>query len=122
MKNKVIDSKQLWKTIKPLISDKSVPRERINLVEKKEIVKSESETAKILNKFFSNIIRNLGIPDYDNFNPIIKNMKEPVLEYKNHPIILAIRDTGKNSILCQRRNHRRNRKGNKKAEQRKRLY
>ena len=35
MKKKVIDSKQLWKTIKPLISDKSVPKETINLVEKK---------------------------------------------------------------------------------------
>ena len=62
---------------------------------KKEIVKSESETAEIFNfffKFFSNIVKNLGIPDYDNFDPILENMKEPViLIYKNHPIILAIR-------------------------------
>ena len=33
---KVIDSKQLWKTIKPLILDKSAPKGRINLVEKKK--------------------------------------------------------------------------------------
>ena len=51
-KKKVIDYKQFWKTIKPLASDKSISRDRINLIEKKEIVKSESETAEILNKFF----------------------------------------------------------------------
>ena len=44
------------------------------------MVKSESETAEIFNKFFSNIVKNLGIPDYDNFDPILENMKEPVFK------------------------------------------
>ena len=42
------------------------------LIEKKEMVKSESETVDILNKFLSNIAKNLGIPVYDSFDPIIK--------------------------------------------------
>ena len=71
------DNKQFWKTEKPLISDKFVSRDRIDLKEKKEIVKSESETAEILNKFFSNIVKNLGIPVYVDFNLIIENMKDP---------------------------------------------
>ena len=74
---KFIDNKQFWKTEKPSIADKFVPRDRINLKEKKEIVKSESETAEILNKFFSNIVKNLGIPVYVDFNLIIENMKDP---------------------------------------------
>ena len=73
-------------------------------MEKKKIVKSESETADILIKFFSNILKNLGITDYDNFDPNIENMKDPVFKaifkYKNYPSILAIRDTRKNSIFC----------------------
>ena len=36
-------------------------------MEKEEIVKSESEIAEILNKFFSNIVKN---PVYDNFYAI----------------------------------------------------
>ena len=99
MKKKVIDNKQFWKTIKPLISDKPISRDRINLIENKEIVKSESETVQIFNKFFSNIAKNLCIPVYNDFDPIIENMKglvlKAVLKYKNRPSILAIRDTQK---------------------------
>ena len=41
------------------------------------MIKSGSETAKILNKFFSNIATNLDIPIYGDFYPIIENMKDP---------------------------------------------
>ena len=103
-RKKVIDNKQFWKTIKPPSSDKSVSRDRLNLIAKDEIVKSESETAKSLNKLFSNIVKNLGIPVYDDFDPIIENMKDPVykaiLKYKNHPSILEIKDIRENSIFC----------------------
>ena len=57
-----------------------------------------------MNKFFSNIVKNLGIPVDDDFDPVIGNLKGPVfkaiLKYKNHPSILGIRDTQKNSIFC----------------------
>ena len=44
-------------------------RDRINLSEKGELVKTDLETAEILNKFFSNIVSNLEIlkcSKYDN--------------------------------------------------------
>ena len=115
---KVKSSKQFWEAIKPLISDKSVSRDQINLTEEKEIVKSKSEAAEVLNKFFSNIVKNLGIPAYDDFDPIIEKMKDPVfkaiLKNKNHPSILAITDIRKNNIFCFKVvNYQRNRKGNK---------
>ena len=57
-----------------------------------------------MNKFFSNILKNLGIPVYDNFDLIIENVKDPafkaILKYKNYPSIYAIRNTLKNSIFC----------------------
>ena len=49
---KIADNRWFWKTIKPLFSDKSVSRDRIGLLEKKEIVKSESETEKTYNNLF----------------------------------------------------------------------
>ena len=36
-------------------------RDRINLSEKGESVKTELKTAEVLNKFFSNIVKNLEI-------------------------------------------------------------
>ena len=41
------------------------------------MIKSGSETAKILNKFFSNIATNLDILIYGDFHPITENMKDP---------------------------------------------
>ena len=77
---KVLDNKQFLQTIKLDISDKLVWIDTINLIEKKGIVKSESETAEILNKFFSNLVKNFDIPLYDNFDPVIQNMKDLVFK------------------------------------------
>ena len=48
----VIDNKKFWKTVKPLLSDKSVSREKINLTENEKMLTSESETADTSNIFF----------------------------------------------------------------------
>ena len=49
---------------------------------------------RILNTFFSNIVRDLKIPDYNNCDPLAENIQEPVLkaivEYTNNPSILTI--------------------------------
>ena len=60
----ILDNKLFWKTIKPALSDKVMARDRINLSEKVESVKTELETAEVLNKFFSNIVNNLEISKY----------------------------------------------------------
>ena len=48
----VTDNKLFWKSAKPLLLDKSRIRDRINIREKGEIFKTESETAETLNSFF----------------------------------------------------------------------
>ena len=48
----VCDNKKFWKVVKPLLSNKIVSNEKITLVEKSEILKSDKETAKVLNNFF----------------------------------------------------------------------
>ena len=61
----VTDNKKFWKTVKPLLSNKSVSREKINLTENEKMLASESKTAETLNNFFSNIARKRNIPKFN---------------------------------------------------------
>ena len=68
--NNVADNKKLWKTVKPLLSEKSVSREKTNLTRNQNKLNSESEKA-----------------ETENINdPLL----EAILKYKNHPSILGI--------------------------------
>ena len=64
---------------------------------------SESETAETLNNFFSNIVKKLNIPKFNSNNSVTENIKDPVikaiLQYKNHPSILAIQIYIKNKTF-----------------------
>ena len=71
----VTDNKNFWKTVKPYLSDKSVKCDKINLNENGELLKSESEIVKVFNNFFSNIVKNLKIPEYKNLNTNMENVK-----------------------------------------------
>ena len=70
----VTDNKLFWKSVKPLLSNKS------RVSEKGEIVKTESETAETLNSFFSNIVKNLNILRYSHFDSVTENITDPVLK------------------------------------------
>ena len=56
-------------------------------------IKDDKETAEVLNDFFSNIIKNLNIPQFNSDAPIYKKVLEPVIRaivrYRDHPSILA---------------------------------
>ena len=97
---KVSDNKLYWKVIKPSLSDKSCAKEQINLAEKGEILKTDSETPEVLNTFFGNIAKNIEINQYSNFDPVINHVKDPtlraILKYKDHPSILEIQNNCKN--------------------------
>ena len=88
---------------KPLLSDKSVSREKINPTENKKMLTSESETTETLKNFFSNIVKKLDIPKYNSNNSVTENIKDPIfkaiLKYKNHPSILAIQKYSKNKTF-----------------------
>ena len=71
---KVSDNKLFWKVIKPSLSDKSCAKEQINLVEKGEILKTDLETAEVLNTLFGNIGKYLEINQYSNFDRMINNV------------------------------------------------
>ena len=60
--------------MKPLPSDKSRTKDRINISERTKILKIESETAETLNSFFSNIAKNLNISIYSEFDSVTESI------------------------------------------------
>ena len=70
------------------------------MVQKGEILNTDLERAQVLNTFFGNIVKNLEINQYSNFDSVITNVKDApsraILKHKDHPSILAIQDKCKN--------------------------
>ena len=92
---KFSDNKPFWKTVKPSISEKFNARKRISFTENGKVVKTEKEAVEVFCNFFGNIVKNLNISQYSDFDPIIEKDKDPtlkaILEYKKHPNILVLR-------------------------------
>ena len=84
------------KKVKPSLSKKFNASERITMSENGEIVKTKKETAEDFNNFFGNIVKNLHISQYPDFDPIIGKVKDPTLKaifkYEKHASILVIRN------------------------------
>ena len=94
-KKNVIDNRKFWKTVKSMLSNKFVNSEKITLVDNEKIITNGKEIAKVLNDFFSNIIKTLDIPKKDHIDSVIENIRDPTLKaklkYRKHPSILAIK-------------------------------
>ena len=92
----ITENKKFWETVKPFLSDKSINRDKIHLNENGELINNKTKTAKVLNKFFSNIVKNLEIPECENLNRNFQKFTDPVLKvilkYKNHPSIISIKE------------------------------
>ena len=89
----VIDKRTFWKT--PMLSNKFLNNEKITLVDNEKIITNDKEIAKVLNDFFSNIIKTLNILKKDHTDSIVQNVRNPtlkaILKYLKHPSILAIK-------------------------------
>ena len=59
----VIDNKKFWQTVNPLLSEKLKPREKITLVEKEELLSSESDVARFNHFFFHIFLKILVYPN-----------------------------------------------------------
>ena len=53
-----------------MLSNKFVNNEKITLVDNEKIITNDKEVAKVLNEFFSNIIKTLSIPNKDHIDSI----------------------------------------------------
>ena len=89
------NNKKFWGVVKPLLWNKVVYNEKITLIEDDKIIENDKNTASILNEFFSNIIATLGIPQYNETEPVSHNIGDPlmkaIMKYRFHPSIVAIK-------------------------------
>ena len=84
-----------------MLSNKYVNSKKITLANNEKIITNDKEIAKVLNDFFSNIIKTLNIPKKDHTDSIVENVRDPtlkaILKYRKHPSILAIKRRIKSS-------------------------
>ena len=89
----VVDNKLFWKNLKPFLPDKISGKDEIHLLENNELVKTDLETAELLNNFFSNV-QNLDISRISSeehfINCIEDRTLKAILKYRKHPSIVAI--------------------------------
>ena len=92
----VTDNKLFWNTIKAFFSDKGATREKYTLIEEEEILYDDQKISTVFNDFFSSVVSNLNIPQYEDQNVNLDNIDDPLEiikeKYKNHPSIVAILD------------------------------
>ena len=88
----ITDNKKLWKSVKPLFSDKITVKEIINLTENGEILSSETDIADTFNDYFSSVVQNLNIPrkNFINTDLCINPVLEIIEKYKHHQSIISI--------------------------------
>ena len=75
-----MDNRTFWRKIKPFLSNKSVENEKIILVEKEEILTKDESVPKVLNTFFFNNVKTIGISDYIHSHPLSKEVNDPTLK------------------------------------------
>ena len=65
--NDINDNKKFWATVKPLFSNKIKSAENIFLDESGEIIRNEVKVANVFNRYFVNMVTNMGITNNNNF-------------------------------------------------------
>ena len=88
----ITDSKKVWKSVKPLFSDKITVKEMIKLTENGGILSSDTDIADTFNDYFSSVVQNLNIPreNFINTNLCINPVLEITEKYKHHQSIISI--------------------------------
>ena len=67
--------------------------ERITLIDNGEVVTTEQDTTNVINTFFSNVVTNIKISEYTDYDANTNSISDPILKvivrYKNYPSILT---------------------------------
>ena len=92
----IIGNRKFWQTVKPFLSEKNKSKEKITLIKNDGIISDDLEVANTFNKFFSNVVKNLKIPEkFANNNLPQILSKHPtlnaIMKYKNHPSMDVIK-------------------------------
>ena len=60
-------------------------------------IKSDKETAEVSNKFFSNVVTNHNILQFNQIDRTFENISDPVIKasvnYRAHPSVIAMKES-----------------------------
>ena len=93
----VTDNRKFWQTVKPFLCEKNKSREIIILVKNEETnLTDDVEVANNLNNYFSNVVKNLKIPEKFVTDSLPQSLSRhptlnAILKYKNHPSMRVIK-------------------------------
>ena len=92
----ITDNRKFWQTVKPFLSEKNKSREKITLVKNEEVISDDVEVANTLNNYFSNVVKNLKIPEKFVTDSLPQSLSRhptlnAILKYKNHSSMCVIK-------------------------------
>ena len=87
-KKNITDDRKFWHPVKPFLFEKKKPKEKITLVKNEEVISDDLEVANTLNNSFSNVVKNLKIPEKFVTVTSLKVYRGTQLKYKNHPSVI----------------------------------
>ena len=89
--------------MKPFFMDKETTQNKINVIEKDEIILSDGDIAKTKNSYFNNAVLSLGISNskdiFEGKNTIYEKIPKIIKKYSNHPSILNMCKTMKKPVF-----------------------
>ena len=90
----ITDNKKFWKTVKPLLSEKSQNIRKITIIKDGEIISRDEEVAETLNSYFKNAVTSLDIKENEllltTSNEQNDSIDYALKRYESHPSILNI--------------------------------
>ena len=91
----ITDSKKFWKTVKPVLSDKSRSNSNITLIDNDTIISKDKEVAETMNDYFISITNSLGLTENREVTISTNGLSDPIekaiMKYSKHPSIRKIR-------------------------------
>ena len=86
-----------------MFSDKHITNNKITLLEGEEIITDNFEIAKTFNAFFTNVVDNLDIQEFDTSDYLADPELDKIYiieKFKNHPSILKIKENVQVETKC----------------------
>ena len=106
---KRISQIRFWRVGKPLFSGKSISGAKTNLTEDGEHIKTEIKETGLVSSLFLNIVKNLKISQFSNFDRIVQNIEDPnrnvIGKYNTAEALLPVKLNGyegKNKFILQK--------------------
>ena len=93
-------STEFWKTIKPLISDRSHANDNVTLMENGEIVNNADDLCDVMNSYFVNMAKDIGHVSNNISIQLNDKLEDIIDEYKNHDSCMYIKNNNLNNGKC----------------------